>query len=82
VAGGAVGGLVGALTDAGVPEEDAHVYSEGVKRGGTLLSVRVTEDRAATVEAVLERHRTVDVRDRREQYSSAGWSGFEHDSRF
>jgi hypothetical protein len=29
-AGGATGGLIGALTQAGVSEEDAHVYAEGV----------------------------------------------------
>src|SRR3981081_3452282 len=28
-AGGTVGGLIGALTQAGVSEEDAHVYAEG-----------------------------------------------------
>ena len=34
--GGVVGGLIGALTDYGVSEEDAHVYSEGVRRGSSL----------------------------------------------
>src|SRR6187402_825206 len=31
--GGAVGGLLGSLTDYGVSEEDAHLYSEAVRRG-------------------------------------------------
>src|SRR5690348_9366671 len=31
------GNRVEALTRLGVPEEDAHVYAEGVRRGGTLL---------------------------------------------
>jgi hypothetical protein len=35
-AGAAAGGLVGALVGAGVSDEDAHVYSESVRRGGTL----------------------------------------------
>jgi hypothetical protein len=34
----------GSLTDAGVDERDAHVYAEGVRRGGTLVSARVDED--------------------------------------
>ena len=38
--GGLLGGLLGALTNYGVDERDAHVYSEGVRRGGTLVTVR------------------------------------------
>ena len=34
VAGGAAGGLIGSLTSAGVSENDANVYAEGVRRGG------------------------------------------------
>lgn len=77
VAGGAVGGLVAALTDAGVPEEEAHVYSEGVRRGGTLLTVRVDDDRASQVEAALGRYRPTDIRARRTEYQSGGWTRFD-----
>ena len=35
--GGVVGGLLGALTDYGVSEEEAHVYSEGIRRGSSLV---------------------------------------------
>ena len=52
-AGAAAGGLLGSLTGAGVGEEDAHVHAEGVRRGGTMLTARVDESRAARVEAVL-----------------------------
>ena len=38
--GAAAGGLVGSLTDIGVSETDAHVYAEGIHRGGTLLTVK------------------------------------------
>lgn len=41
VAGGAAGGVVGALIEAGVSENDAGAYAEGVKRGGTLVTIRV-----------------------------------------
>jgi hypothetical protein len=37
--GGLVGGLVGALRKSGVSEKDAHVYAEGVRRGGILVTV-------------------------------------------
>jgi len=46
VAGGAAGGVVGALIEAGVNEDDAAGYAEGVRRGGTLVTIKVTpEDR-------------------------------------
>ncbi len=77
VAGGAVGGLVGALTNEGVSEEDAHVYAEGVNRGGTLVTVRAPDNRAADVEAALSRYNSTDVRERRQQYRDGGWSRFE-----
>ena len=41
VAGGAAGGVVGALIEAGVSEDDAAGYAEGVRRGGTLVTVKV-----------------------------------------
>ena len=42
--GAAAGGLIGALTQAGVSEEDAHVYAEGIRRGGTLVTARVQDN--------------------------------------
>ena len=32
-------GLVGTLTSAGVPERDANIYAEGVRRGGVIVCV-------------------------------------------
>ena len=46
VAGGAAGGVVGALIEAGISENDAAGYAEGVRRGGTLVTIRVmSQDR-------------------------------------
>src|ERR1700733_5508278 len=50
--GGAGGGLIGAMIGNGVPEQDAHVYAEGVRRGGTLVTVRVEEAMVPTAEAI------------------------------
>jgi hypothetical protein len=41
-AGGAAGGIVGALIQAGLSEKDAARYAEGVKRGGSLITIRVS----------------------------------------
>jgi hypothetical protein len=76
VVGGAAGGIIGALTDAGVPEEHAHVYAEGLRRGGTLLTARVSDADRARIETMLGTS-SVDVNARREQYRSTGWDKFE-----
>jgi hypothetical protein len=75
--GGAAGGLVGALTRNGVSEEDAHVYAEGVRRGGVLVSVRAPDDLAGRVAEILDRHNGVDARLRGADYRSGGWSRFD-----
>jgi hypothetical protein len=74
-AGGAAGGIVGALKDAGHTDEEASVYAEGVRRGGTLVSVRTDDSRSAQVERILEGG--VDARDRGAAYRSQGWTGFD-----
>jgi hypothetical protein len=43
VAGGAVGGIIGALIESGVSENDAAQFADGVKRGGSLVTIRVME---------------------------------------
>ena len=55
-AGGTAGGLIGALTQAGHDENEARTYAEGVQRGGTLVTVRVDDSRAATAEAIMQRY--------------------------
>ena len=75
-AGAASGGLIGSLTGAGLDREEADVYGEGVKRGGSLVSVRVDEARASDVEAVLARRNPVDWRQRRTTYGPE-WKGFD-----
>ncbi|MHB8530807.1 MAG: hypothetical protein ACYC8V_15010 [Caulobacteraceae bacterium] len=53
--GGVAGGLVGALVHAGVPEEEAGRYIEGVRGGGALVGVQVDEPFAAVAEEILRR---------------------------
>ncbi len=72
-AGAAVGGLVGALTRIGVPEHEAHVYAESVRRGGTLLTVRAAEGQAEEAAEILSEHGAVDVDDRRAYLEESGF---------
>jgi len=75
-AGGLTGGIIGALTQAGVSEEDAHVYAEGVRRGGTLVTARVDDRSAAQLEATLERS-ALRTNDLRSTYGKSGWKTFD-----
>ena len=77
VAGGAAGGLIGAMTESGVPEEHAHVYAEGVRRGGTLVTARVDESLYAEAEAILRQSNWVDPAERRAAYAEQGWTRFD-----
>ena len=75
--GSVVGGLIGALTDYGVSEEDAHLYSEAVRRGSSLVTVRADDARAAKAEASsTPTSRSIPV-SAREAYTSAGWSKYD-----
>ena len=75
--GAAAGGLLGALTDYGVSEENAHVYSEGVRRGGTLVSVRAPEERAEMATDIMNRYDPVNIPARREEYVEGCWSRYD-----
>jgi hypothetical protein len=75
--GAATGGIIGALTDVGIPEQEAGYYAEGVRRGGTLLSVRANDDQVSRATEVLNRYSPVDVNQRATEWRSGGWSGFD-----
>lgn len=74
--GAAAGGIVGALTKAGVPERDAHIYAEGVRRGGAVVSAKVDDALAPAAREILH-DRTVDVARRDEAYRGEGWTAFD-----
>lgn len=77
VAGGAAGGLIGALTDSGVSEDDAHLYAEGVRRGGSLVTAKVDDARASEAQAILQGSNWVDPVERRRAYNEQGWTRFD-----
>ena len=76
VAGGAAGGIIGALTQAGVSKEEAHVYAEGVRRGGTFVTARVPDRERSRYEAILARS-AVDILEREKIYRKGGWTKFD-----
>jgi hypothetical protein len=75
-AGAATGGVVGGLTQAGISKEDAPLYAEGVRRGGTLVSARVSDADRTRLDAVLNKS-AVNIQDRSAAWQKAGWTTFD-----
>ena len=76
-AGAATGGVLGGLIGLGIPKEHAEVYAEGVRRGGTLVTVTVDEGETQRVKDLLDRDGAVDIESRGEFYKSQGYSGYD-----
>lgn len=75
LAGGVTGGLIGALVDVGVPEEAANAYGEGIRRGGTLVTVRTGDDLSGQAVNIMNRHHPVDINSRSADWRAEGWNG-------
>lgn len=78
--GAATGGLVAGLTDIGADEDTAQLYSETVRRGGTLLVIRVAEENEDEVMSILNDYDPVDMEDRESSYRQENWLGFDEES--
>ena len=80
--GAGIGAVAGGLTRLGVPEQDAHYYAEGVRRGGILVTVAADDQREADAAAdILRRHGAVDIDERASEWKKQGWEGrFEADT--
>lgn len=74
--GAVTGGVVAGLVDFGVPEEHATRYAEGIRRGGTLVTVHLDQDEwADRAQSVLNRYNPVDIDERSGEWRSGGWTG-------
>jgi stress response protein YsnF len=76
-AGAVTGGLVAALTDLGIPEEEANLYAESVSRGGTLVIVETQDERADQAVDILNSHNPIDIDRRRQEYTQKNWQRFD-----
>lgn len=77
LAGAITGGIVGALVKSGVPEDVAPYYAEGIRRGGTLISVQTWNTLEA--EDIMHRNGSVNIHERINQWRQDGWTGFDAD---
>lgn len=68
-------GLWGAIKSLFMPDEDAHVYAEGVRRGHAMLVVQAGEVDKERILSILEAQNPVDVEGRATEWRQGGWSG-------
>jgi uncharacterized protein (TIGR02271 family) len=69
-------GMWASIRNAFLPDEDRHIYEEGVRRGGYLLTADVDEDEVdGAVRALEDGHgSSVDIDERASQWKSQGWT--------
>ena len=79
-AGGVVGGAVGMLTEHGISHDDSHLYAEGLKRGGTLVTVVADESKLDAVRQIFKTHGAVDIEKRGATWTAEGWVAFDHEA--
>lgn len=69
-------GLWETIKDFFMPDDDdREMYSEGLRRGGYLLTARVAEEQCPAAVQVLEQTNVVDLDERTKQWRAEGWSG-------
>ena len=65
------GGLLSELVTRGVPDAEAGLYAEGVRRGGAIVCVRTDDDaEAAEAAELMAEHGALDI-----DACAPGWSG-------
>ncbi len=76
-AGAPAGGLIGALIEAGVPDNDAHVYAQSILRGGAIVAVTTDALLGGEVYDLLGRAGAVDPAARYAELRGSGWERFD-----
>jgi uncharacterized protein (TIGR02271 family) len=73
-------GLIDLLTRSGVPQSEADSYAEGVRRGGTLILVKASDEQSDRGLEIMNRVHLVDIDERVAQWRREGWSRFDPDA--
>jgi hypothetical protein len=79
VGGGVAGGLIGALVESGTSKENAQLYAEALRRGGAIVTAKVSDDDEAQYAAIMD-HRAYDVTERGKVWRDEGWTGYDPDA--
>jgi hypothetical protein len=76
IAGGATGGIIGALVESGTSKENAALYAEALRRGGAIVTAKVSDDDAGKYKQILSRN-DIDIVARESAYRQSGWTGYD-----
>jgi hypothetical protein len=76
VGGGAAGGIIGALVESGTSKENAELYVEALRRGGAVVTAKVSDSDEAKYAAIMDRS-AFDIAAREPAYRNSGWKGYD-----
>ena len=68
-------GFWASLKDLFISDDDRYAYSEGIRRGGFVVSAELEEAQIEHAMDVFEQHGAVDLDARETEWRSAGWTG-------
>ena len=68
-------GFWGMLEDLFGGSDDHHLYAEGIRRGGTMLTAEVDDERLDQAVEILDRHGSIDLEEREISWRNDGWLG-------
>lgn len=75
--GAVTGGVVGGLIGLGIPKEHAELYAEGIRRGGTLVTVQADAADEDRIRDILDRDGAADIEERGSNWKSEGFTGYD-----
>ncbi len=75
--GAVTGGVVGGLLGLGIPKEHAELYAEGIRRGGTLVTVTADSSDESRIRDILDRDGATDIEERAASWKSQGFTGYD-----
>ena len=68
------------LTDMFMPEEDRHSYSEGLRRGGSVITVQTDDAKYERAIDILDAAGAVDLDERESSWEDEGWKRYSPDA--
>jgi uncharacterized membrane protein len=66
------GGIIGALVDIGVAEQEARDYAEALRRGGTVVAVKTEGLMIDRAIEIMEQHGAIDMNKRMAEWQRSG----------
>lgn len=75
--GAVTGGLIGAMVDMGIPDEEANIYAEGVRRGHVLVTAQVPDSSADHAARIMARPDALNLHQEAETWRQSGWNRFD-----